>query len=173
MRKSLLVFLVPVVALGCGVVHVGSDSGDGLAGSGSLVTSDIEHDSTEDFGFDIELVDAPEMMRGMTTVDARYQIKLRNRTKKAVTVRRIDLQSVGGGPVQMENRQRGFNKGISAGEEQTFNFWARLNVSDYRMGADVPLIVRATVYLVDDDGERSATFTRNVGRLSVAVGQRP
>jgi hypothetical protein len=150
-----------VLALGC--------SGNISNGAVSAVTGDADYDSTEAMRLDIEQISSPETWAGNESVDVCFRISISNATKEAMRVKRITLQSMGGGTYRLESSSRKFNQTIAPGAKESFRYWASAVASDPSVGTHGPLVVRTAVDAVAESVPVHAVFNRRVNGMVVVT----
>jgi hypothetical protein len=95
-------------------------------------------------------------------IDVKFDITIKNRQEKPVTIERISLQSMGGSLYSLETSSREYKQQIPAGASYTFKFWAPARVTDTMFDAKAPMVVRALVDTVVDETKTREVFNREV-----------
>ena len=138
------------------------------------VTGDASHQSTEDFDVTIVQANTPQVFRGQSTADIRFDISVANRTAEAYAVRRITMQTVGGSQYTVPITVRQFERTIAPGTTETFEYWATTNIGDLEGPSPrAPITVRTMIEATGPDGsKREETFTARLnGRLQMGVSR--
>jgi hypothetical protein len=132
-----------------------------------------ESDSSGDLALSVEQPEAPVVMGAQRRVPVRFEVTVANQLASPVTIRRISLQSAGGGSLQIPLTNRKFERTLAPSASAVLDFWADVVVGGTASGSvRGPIALRATVAYTADGAERSAVFMRQVGG-SVMVGVSP
>jgi hypothetical protein len=79
-------------------------------------------------------------------VSAHYAVEVKNTLAEPVSLRRVSLQSIGGGAYTLPAYSQGFNETIAAGVTKRVSFWAPAYVSTETVsGANGPVTLRGTL----------------------------
>jgi hypothetical protein len=166
-RQFSLALALLLLSSGCAVV---ADSSGG-SHQGTGVIGDSDGNTTDKIEFFIEQTEPPVTMAGTSAISVRFDMELKNVTDTDLKLKRISLQSVGSGPVEIMETRWNYDKTIRPGETERIEFWAKVNAGSSRLGANVPVITRSTVLFSDAGEQTEALFTRRVnGRFAVAIG---
>lgn len=158
------IILLTVLAFAC---TSGTLSDAGI----TAVTGDATYDSSDAMRFEIEQTSSPMTFRGNSGVDVCFRMTITNATKEPMRIKRILLQSLGGGSYRLETSSRKFDKAIKPGDKESFRYWAPAIASDPGLGTSGPLVVRTTVDARAGSGPIRAVFNRRVnGEVAVVVG---
>jgi len=135
------------------------------------VTGDATYDSSDAMRLEIEQTSSPMTFRGNSSVDVCFRITVTNATKEPMRVKRISLQSLGGGVYRLETSSRKFDQAIAPGEKESFRYWASAIATDPAVGTSGPLVVRTAIDAKAGGGPIRAVFNRRVnGAVAVVVG---
>jgi hypothetical protein len=149
-------FLLILLAFGCGSLGVSGNQGS------ALINNDIDRDSTGDFDIEIDQPSESTIMPQLTQYDVKYEITIYNHTDAPVKVKRVALQSVGGGGSSLPPSTRRYERTIGPHGSEKIEFWATVNIANQRMPT-LPNIVRATIDFDTNGTSRRENFTRNMG----------
>jgi|SRR5712692_6075056 hypothetical protein len=138
----------------------------------TMVNGDADFDSTDKLRFEIEQTAFPMTFRGdRGATDVSFRITITNRMTAPVTVKRLTLQSMGGGSFRLETSRRKFDKTIAPGAKESFKYWAPAVATDLTANTRVPLVVRTTVDAVTEGTRIREVFNRRLNdEVSVDVG---
>jgi len=138
----------------------------------SATTGDPVYDSTDKVRFEIEQTAHPMTFSGdKGKVDVSFRITLTNRFPTPITVKRLTLQSMGGGVFRLETTSRKFDTTIAPGAKESFKFWASAIATDQITGTRAALIVRSTVDALQGDTRIHEVFNRRVNdQFGIAIG---
>lgn len=152
------------------LVFVACSSNVNLGG----VTGNVSNQSTHDFDVTIVQASTPQVFRGQTTADVRFDISVANRTAESYAVKRITIQTMGGSDYSVPPTTRNYDRVIAPGTTETFEYWATTTLGE-NVGPTprAPLTVRTTIEAANADGaKREETFTARLnGRVSVVAGK--
>lgn len=138
----------------------------------STLLTEGEHESTSDFDVRVVQTNEPVLVGDQGAIDVRFRISVRNQTAMPVTLRRIHLSSIGSAPLEMGGTLRQFDKVITPGESETFDFWSRALVNDFTRAQRLPVTLRLrTVFRGDSGKDRTETFMRRVAAEYTWVGR--
>ncbi len=75
-----------------------------------------------------------------------YRVDLVNRTKEPITIKRIDVVSLGAGAYTLRPTSSPFNVRLNPGDAQAIQFWASAVIEDPTIvGANGPVTLRVTL----------------------------
>jgi hypothetical protein len=150
--------LIPVFAL---VLVAACASSGSKSGTNAYGTED--YSSTKDFGFFIEQINRPVLMRGQDSVDIVFRIAITNNTAVPVALKNIRLVSLGSEPLALGTNTRKYNRTIAPGATENFEFGVLARVTDPGPGGFFPLIVRPEIRTqARDEKERVSEFARRL-----------
>ena len=151
------------MALGCGTAQIG-----GL----SATTGDTDYDSTNKLRFQIEQTSHPMTFPADNgKVDVSFRITIANELPSPITIRRLTLQSMGGGVFRLETSSRKYNATIAPHASESFKFWAPAIATDLTQGTRAPLVVRTTVDGMEGENRIHEVFNRRVNdEVSIGIG---
>jgi len=79
-------------------------------------------------------------------VTTHYAVEVKNTTAEPLQLRRVTVQSIGGGSYTLPSHSQGFNETIGPGETKRVAFWAPAYVAMQTVaGANGPVTVRGTL----------------------------
>lgn len=79
-------------------------------------------------------------------VSAHYAVEVKNTLAEPVALRRVAVQSIGGGSYTLPAYSQGFNETIAPGETKRVSFWAPAYVAIQTVaGANGPVTLRGTL----------------------------
>jgi|SRR5688572_18318922 hypothetical protein len=174
LTRTLSTFVSLAAALLCaGCAVVGSTQSGSHQATGVL--GDADGSTTDKMEFAIEQNEPPVTMQGTRMISVPFDMVVRNVSARELTVKRISLESLGGGPVEIDTTRWNYDKTIRPGQTERIAFWAKMNVGNSRLGLKTPMVTRSTVLFTDATGEQTeALFTRTInGDFSVAIGIGP
>lgn len=155
MRKMIFPALLLLIAVGCASTPDNPET--------SLLSSSTENGTTTDFDVSIDQTNQPVLIGSQETLDFKYAVEFRNQTSSPVTLKRINVTSMGAAPVRIANTTRAFDKTIAPGATETVDFWATALIEDFTQGNRLPVTVRLRTTVRDANGkDRTETFTRRV-----------
>ena len=95
-----------------------------------------------------QLSNVAEAARNITgPISVQYRVAIQNRAKVPITIKRVDVISIGSGAYNLRPTSTAFNVPLSPGEASAVEFWAPASISDPTiLGANGPVTVRTTVY---------------------------
>ena len=80
-------------------------------------------------------------------ISVQYRVEIENRAKTPITVKRIDVVSLGSGAYNLRSTSVPFNEQLNPGETRPVQFWAPASIDDPTiMGANGPVTIRITLY---------------------------
>ena len=141
----------------------------------TAVLGDADGSTTDKLEFAIEQNEPPHTMQGTRMISVPFEMVFRNVSVTDLTVKRISLESLGGGPVEVVPTRWNYDRTIRPGQTGRIEFWAKMNVGNSQLGLKTPLVTRSTVLFTDATGEQTeALFTRTINdEFSVAIGLQP
>jgi hypothetical protein len=144
---------------GCGSTQ--SDSGLGNA-KVAIAEPEIEI---------IQLSTVPEVARHETGgIPVKFQMRVENKANQAITLKRVDIQSVGSGAYDLGPASRPFQQVIPPDGSAVVEFFMPANVSDVTVsGANGPVTLRATARFDSAVGQFQHTWVQQVHEFG-AVG---
>ena len=106
--------------------------------------------------------------RGQNTMDAYFGFRIRNEAQEPITLRRIDLQSMGDGGYYLRREDQAFNNAIPAGAtaEATMRARAAYSVTSSGTASREPVTVRAVVYFETPKGSFQQIVMRNIEQFT-------
>jgi hypothetical protein len=89
-----------------------------------------------------------EAARHMTGgLPVQYRVDVENRAKTPITIKRIDVVSIGAGAYNLRSTSAPFNERLNPGESRPVQFWAPATIDDPTiLGANGPVTIRLTLY---------------------------
>jgi hypothetical protein len=95
-----------------------------------------------------QLSDIPEAARHVTgNISVQYRVDVENRARSPITLKRIDVVSIGAGAYNLRPTSVPFDEQLNPGETRSVQFWAPASIDDPTiLGANGPVTVRLTVY---------------------------
>lgn len=99
---------------------------------------------------DVDLIQLSRVAEGTQydtgPVSAHYAVEVKNTLAEPVTLRRVSLQSIGGGSYTLPAYSQGFNETIEPGVTKRVSFWAPAYVATQTVsGANGPVTLRGTL----------------------------
>jgi hypothetical protein len=97
----------------------------------------------------------------------KYELRVANRSDETITLKRINLQSMGAGAYSVAPASHPFNKKIVPGGYEVVEFWIPALVDvDTIMGANGPVTLRGIVHFDSTVGQFDKVFVQQVNALS-------
>ena len=111
------------------------------------------------------LAEAAAHMSGNITVQ--YRVEVLNRANVPVTVKRIDVITLGEGAYTLRPTSTPFDKSLSPGEDTALEFWAPAIIADPTIvGANGPVSLRVTMQYDTPAGHSQAIVVQQVNALA-------
>ena len=80
-------------------------------------------------------------------ISVQYRVDLENRATTPITIKRIDVVSLGSGAYNLRSTSVPFNDRLNPGESRPVEFWAPASIDDPTiLGANGPVTIRLTLY---------------------------
>ncbi len=96
-------------------------------------------------------------------ISVQYRVDVENTAREAVTLKRIDLQSIGYGAYTLQPISRPFDVIIHPSESRFVEFWGPAVIeSTTIIGANGPVTLRVTVYYLTAEGMRQSIVVQQV-----------
>ena len=96
-------------------------------------------------------------------ISVHYRLHVRNAANEPVTLKRVDLSSVGYGSYDIGPLSRPFDVTIAPGRESSVEFWAPAQISDPSItGANGPVTLRAIMLFDSPAGQLQTMVTQQV-----------
>jgi hypothetical protein len=106
--------------------------------------------------------------RGTGTMHAEFGVQITNKAMEPITLRRIELTSIGSGGYTVRREDRGFTTVIPSGATEAVRMVARVFFTTDVSGSPSkePVLLRAIVYFDAPSGPFRQVVTRNVEQFS-------
>ena len=102
-------------------------------------------------------------------ITVRFRVRVRNLANEVVTLKRIDMRSIGIGSYTIDGISQAFNVGIKPGSESAVEFWAAGFIADPSVtGANGPVTLRAVMLFDSASGQLQTVVTQQVRSLTAA-----
>ncbi len=102
-------------------------------------------------------------------ISVRYRVRVRNLANEVVTLKRIDLRSIGYGSYDIDPQSRPFDVSIKPGSESHVELWANGSISNPSItGANGPVTLRAVMLFDSPSGQLQTVVTQQVRSLTAA-----
>jgi len=99
-------------------------------------------------------------------VSAHFAVEVKNTMAEPLNLRRVALQSIGGGSYTLPSYSQAFNETIAPGETKRVSFWAPAYVSmDTVAGTNGPVTLRAALDFEAGGRKFQKVEVQNVGTL--------
>ncbi|HMC21587.1 MAG TPA: hypothetical protein VKL19_07055 [Thermoanaerobaculia bacterium] len=96
-------------------------------------------------------------------ISVQYRVDITNRAKEPITIKRIDVISLGAGAYTLRPTSTPFNARLNPGESQALQFWASAFIDDPTiLGANGPVTLRVTVYYDTPAGSTQSIVVQQV-----------
>jgi hypothetical protein len=97
-------------------------------------------------------------------VNAHYAVEVKNTLAEPVTLRRVAVQSIGGGSYTLPAYSQGFNETIGPNETKRVSFWAPAYVATQTVaGANGPVTLRGTLQFDSGSRKFQKIVVQNIG----------
>lgn len=115
----------------------------------------------------------PSAARNMAgPIPLRYAVRVTNRAKEPITLKRITAQSIGSGAYELRSQSKPFNEEIAPDVRRDVEFWASGFVADPTiLGANGPVTIRLIVHFDSPKGEFDEFVVQQVN--ATGSGQEP
>jgi hypothetical protein len=156
---SLLVFSL----FACASSDTGSTPGTARAQKIRVPEPDIDF---------VQLVGPADLNYPSGDIEVQYGLRIANRFSEEITLRRIELRSLGdGGPYRLQTRPYVFKETVGADQFKDVIFWARAWARGDAFASDVsaPVAVRAVAYFDTPHGTIRKVMVRNFTQFGGAV----
>jgi hypothetical protein len=143
-----------LVALALGLLIIGCSSSPKRGG---LIRPEI----------DIEQVVGPGDVgypRGV--IEVQFAMRISNRSEQPVTLRRIEIQSVGGGGYTLRHETQVFNKTVEPNHFETVKFWVRALSQGDTPAANEPVTIRGVAQFDSPGGQMQQFFLKNIAQFA-------
>jgi hypothetical protein len=92
-----------------------------------------------------------------------YRVDVENRAKTPITIKRIDVVSLGSGAYNLRSTSAPFNERLNPGESRPVEFWAAASIDDPTiLGANGPVTLRLTLYYDTPAGTQQTIVVQQV-----------
>jgi hypothetical protein len=100
-------------------------------------------------------------------ISVQYRVDVTNRAKEPITLRRVDLVSLGAGAYTLRPTSYPFDKMLVAGETTALQFWVPANIDDPTIvGANGPVSVRLTLQYDTPAGRTQSIVVQQVHAMA-------
>jgi hypothetical protein len=112
---------------------------------------------------------APAARNVSGPISLHYRVRVRNVANEAVTLKRLDLSSVGFGSYSVGPFSRGFDVNIKQGGESDVELWVPGMIADPTVaGANGPVTLRAILLFDSASGQLQTVVTQQVRSATAA-----
>ena len=112
---------------------------------------------------------APAARNVAGNISVHYRIRVRNVANVEVTLKRVDLVTVGLGSYNLGSLSRPFDVPIKSGSESSVEVWASAQITDPSVtGANGPVTMRAVLLFNSAAGQLQAVVTQQVRSATAA-----
>jgi len=109
---------------------------------------------------------APGMEHDTGPVSAQFAVEVKNTMTQPLSLRRVAVQSLGGGSYTLPSYSQAFNETIAPGETKRVAFWAPAFISMNTVaGANGPVTLRASLEFESGGRKFQKIEVQNVGTL--------
>lgn len=156
MRKSLVVAVLSLTLV-AGCASTRSESGLGNA-KVAVIKPQIEI---------AQISSIPPAARHVQGgIPIRYAVRVGNRSAETITLKSVNVQSVGVGAYDVESTSRPFTTKIQPDQNETVEFWVPASVSiSTIIGANGPVTLRAVLYFDSPVGQFQEVVIRQVNGM--------
>lgn len=145
-RARTLLILTALAIAGC--------AANQLASKAPIAEPDVTIDQLS------SVAPAARNMTGGITVD--YQVTVHNNANIPITIKRVDVNSIGAGAYDLDPTSKPFDLTIAAGGTSSVEFWAAGVASQTILGANGPVTVRVVVLFDSPAGQFQTVATEQV-----------
>jgi hypothetical protein len=86
-------------------------------------------------------------------IDVQYELQVTNHSQEPITLRRVEVQSTGGGAYRLRHEAYPFKETVTAGNFVAVRFWAHaFQAGSFGRGSNEPVTLRAIVYFDSPTG---------------------
>jgi hypothetical protein len=155
MRKAFIVLASVTFAISCASTR--SDSGMGNT-KVAVVKPEIDI---------AQLSSIPQAARHVEgAIPVHFAMRVSNRFGEPITLKSVNLQSVGVGAYDIASTSRPFKTMIQPDQEETVQFWVPANIGMATIvGANGPVTLRATLYFDSPVGQFQEVVIRQVNAM--------
>jgi hypothetical protein len=113
-----------------------------------------------------EVVGPSDMGYPRGIIEVQYEMVIANKSQEPLTLRRIEIQSVGSGGYFLRRGEiQRFNKTIAPGHYDTVTFWVRALSRGDTLGGNEPVTVRGVAYFDSPVGPTQKFFLKNISQF--------
>jgi len=99
-------------------------------------------------------------------IDVQYEVTIANRSAEPLSLRRIEVSSVGGGAYRLRRESFPFNVTVPADRQGTLRFWAHaLQSGAVFRGSNEPVTLRAILFFDSPAGRFQQIMMRELGQF--------
>jgi hypothetical protein len=92
-----------------------------------------------------------------------YRVNVENRANTPITIKRIDVVSIGAGAYNLRSTSAPFNERLNPGESRPVEFWAAASIDDPTiLGANGPVTLRLTLHYDTPAGTQQTIVVQQV-----------
>jgi hypothetical protein len=99
-------------------------------------------------------------------IEVQFAMKISNPSTQPVTLRRIEIQSLGGGGYTLRHENQVFNKTIEPGHFDTVKFWVRALAQGDTPASNEPVTIRGVAQFDTPAGATQQFFLKNISQFS-------
>jgi hypothetical protein len=105
--------------------------------------------------------------RGTTSIIGEYAISVQNPADVPITLRRVDLQSVGGATIAMRREDRSFDVTVNPGSVETVKLSPRIYFTSTGSNSPTnePMTVRAVIHFESPKGAFRRIITKTISQF--------
>jgi len=106
---------------------------------------------------------APAAVHNGGTISLQYRVTIHNVADTTLTLRHVDLNSLGSGAYDLSSTSRSFNLPIAPGQTQSVQFWTTGSIGDPTiLGANGPVTIRVVAGFDSPAGSFQSVVTQQV-----------
>ncbi len=116
-----------------------------------------------------QLSNISEAARYMTgAISVQYRVDISNQAPESITLKRIDVQSIGFGAYTLQPMSRPFDLTLKAGELKSVEFWGPAVIESATIvGANGPVTLRVTVHYDTAAGPTRSVVVQQVHAMPI------
>ncbi len=121
----------------------------------------------------VQLSGPAEQNYAQGDIEVQYGIRIANRSSEPITLRRIQLQTVGlGGPYRLTRSSYEFERRVQPEQFEDVKFWAKAaSTGDaFSTDANAPITLRVTAYFESPTGGFRRVFTKTLEQRGTLGG---
>ena len=99
-------------------------------------------------------------------IEVQFAMKISNRSTQPVTLRRIEIQSLGGGGYILRHETQTFHTTVEPNHFDTIKFWVRALAKGDTAAANEPVTIRGVAQFDTPSGSTQQFFHKNISQFA-------